>query len=112
MPNEPRELSTSQSPSHSRTKRSPGTPIVTAAEEPATAPGPGGTGRLTLDAEPWAQVYIDGRLVGPTPLFEHRVPAGTVTVRLVNPSLGLEKTVRIEIPRDGVVRRRVPLSNE
>jgi len=108
---EPRQSSTSQSASHSRTKR-PGTPVAAAAEEPAAAPSPGGTGRLTIDAEPWAQVYIDGRLAGPTPLFEHRVPAGTVTVRLVNPSLGLEKTVRIEIPRDGVVRRRVPLSNE
>jgi serine/threonine-protein kinase len=96
-------------PRTTRSKRPP-SPIVTAPVDSPATPSPGGTGRLTLDADPWAQVYIDGRLVGPTPLFEHRVPAGSVTVRLVNEALGLDKTVRLEVPRDGVVRRRVRLA--
>ncbi|MBI2892163.1 MAG: serine/threonine protein kinase [Deltaproteobacteria bacterium] len=78
-------------------------------DEAAPPTAIGGMGRLTLDSEPWAQVFIGGRLIGDTPIFEQRVPAGAVSVTLVNPELHLRRTVVVTVPRDGVARRRISL---
>jgi hypothetical protein len=67
------------------------------------------TGRLTLDSKPWANVYINQRLLGPTPLVEHTLPAGKVTVRLVNPELGVEKTMLLDIPANDLLRTTIRL---
>jgi len=67
-------------------------------------------GGLTIDAVPWANVYIDGELIGPTPLIDHRLPAGRVRVRLVNPELRLERTETIWVVAGKTIRRRVALS--
>jgi eukaryotic-like serine/threonine-protein kinase len=40
---------------------------------------------LTVDTQPWSRVYVDGRLVGSTPLFKVPVAAGDHVVRLVQP---------------------------
>lgn len=68
-----------------------------------------GTGRLTLQSVPWANVYVDGKLMGPTPLVELELPAGPIKVRLVNPELGVDRTETITIPRGKTVKRRVEL---
>jgi hypothetical protein len=46
------------------------------------APLERGRGFLSIYAEPWAYVVIDGRRVGPTPLMRQPVAAGTHRVRL------------------------------
>jgi serine/threonine-protein kinase len=45
---------------------------------------------------PWAEVWLDGRPVGTTPLRPLAVPPGVHTVRLQHPSFRpLQKSVRI-----------------
>jgi serine/threonine-protein kinase len=67
------------------------------------------TGILTLDASPWANVYLGDRLLGATPLVERKLRAGRVTLRLVNPETGQKRTVSFDIPAGGVLRRAVTL---
>jgi hypothetical protein len=45
-------------------------------------------GRVNVNAEPWAQVWIDGRLVGETPLANLVIPAGEHEVIFRHPQLG------------------------
>jgi hypothetical protein len=40
---------------------------------------------LSVDVKPWARVFVDGRLVGSTPLFRHPLRPGTHRVRLEGP---------------------------
>ncbi len=52
----------------------------------------GDVGYLRLVATPWANVSVDGRLVGQTPLGSVAVPAGSHSVRFAHPERG--ETVR------------------
>lgn len=52
------------------------------------------TGRLSINATPWAEVWIDGRESGTTPLGNVPVPIGTREVRFRHPELG-EQTRRV-----------------
>jgi len=45
---------------------------------------------------PWANVYVDGRLRGPTPL-EVELSAGRHTVMLENPDLGRQRKQRVVV---------------
>ena len=47
-----------------------------------------GTGELVLRIRPYADVHIDGRRRGLTPMPPIKLPAGRHRVRLVNDSLG------------------------
>jgi serine/threonine-protein kinase len=49
------------------------------------------TGVLSVNALPWADVWIDGNPVGTTPLANLKVPVGTHEVVLRHPSLGERK---------------------
>jgi hypothetical protein len=62
---------------------------------------------LTLDARPWANVYLGATFLGPTPLVERVIPAGRVTLRLVDPVSGRSQDVVVDIPANGEVRRVV-----
>jgi hypothetical protein len=54
-----------------------------------------GEGILSLNATPWARVYVEGERLGDTPL-EVRLPAGRYAVRLVHPTLGVaQRTVEV-----------------
>ena len=54
-----------------------------------------GEGILSLNAAPWAQVYVGGERLGDTPL-ELRIPAGRYAVRLVHPTMGAaRRTVEV-----------------
>jgi hypothetical protein len=77
--------------------------------KPRDNPAAPATGILTLDANPWANVYLGDRLLGATPLVEHKLRAGPVTLRLVNPETGQKRTVSIDIPAGGILRRAVTL---
>jgi hypothetical protein len=50
-------------------------------------------GMMSLNAAPWAQVWVDGQMVGETPLSNVRVPIGSHEVVFRHPELG-EKLVR------------------
>jgi serine/threonine-protein kinase len=54
-------------------------------------------GYLSVDATPWAQVYVDGRLVGETPIDRFPLPPSEVTVKLVNPELSRSVTRRVKV---------------
>ena len=54
-------------------------------------------GRLTLDTRPWTRVYLGRRLLGMTPLVNKKLPSGKHQLRLVNPELGLKKTITVTI---------------
>lgn len=70
-------------------------------EEPSpgeSSPADQPPGKLRVTAEPYANVLVDGKLVGPTPMLGHKLPAGKHTVVLVDPASGevrLRKTVTI-----------------
>jgi hypothetical protein len=57
-----------------------------------------GVGTLDVFVSPWAEVKVDGRRVGVTPLRAHRLGAGRHRVELYNPELNrrLSRTVRIK----------------
>jgi serine/threonine-protein kinase len=56
-----------------------------------------GQGRVALQVEPWANVYLRSRLLGQTPMAPITLYEGRHTLRLVNPDLGKEKTVVVNI---------------
>jgi serine/threonine-protein kinase len=68
-------------------------PLMTPAPTPAPALPPG---TLKLRIVPWAEVWLDGRPIGTTPLRPLAVPPGVHTVRLQHPSFRpLHKSVDI-----------------
>jgi serine/threonine-protein kinase len=91
---------TKRGPARSAHARAPIAPA--AAAEPAV----GGSGRLALDTHPWTHVYLDGRLLGDTPLNEVVVPAGHLKLRAVNPELKLDKTIEVDVAPDQTARVR------
>ncbi len=66
-------------------------------------------GRLTLEARPWAEVYLGNKLLGTTPLINKSLPAGEVELRLRNPEAGLERTITVEIHAGETVRTTIDL---
>jgi hypothetical protein len=54
----------------------------------ATPPAATGDGVLVLQATPWAEVSLDGVILGETPR-EVRVPAGVYEVRAAHPEFGV-----------------------
>jgi serine/threonine-protein kinase len=59
------------------------------------------SGQVSVNAAPWAQVKYRGRLVGTTPLTLDNIPVGRRVLTLVNPALGVEREVRIQV-RTGI----------
>jgi tRNA A-37 threonylcarbamoyl transferase component Bud32 len=67
-------------------------------------------GRLSVDAEPWADVWVDGESWGPTPIFNRRLPAGRRALRLVHPPSGRTAELVVAVAPDGHVRHRARLA--
>ena len=78
-----------------------GTTVTPAVELP--------TGLLSLNALPWAEVSIDGRSVGTTPLGNLAVPIGTYEVVWRHPQLG-ERRRTVKVPATTPVRVGVDLN--
>ncbi len=86
-------------------------------EQPAASSRPGAPpaggrstaapGRLFLATTPWTKVYMDGRLLGVTPLVGVEVPAGSHAFRFVNGDRGIDERVRLTVPAGGVLRKRL-----
>jgi hypothetical protein len=71
----------------------------------ATAtPASTSAGRLLVRVDPWASVYVDGKLRGTAPMPPLVLPPGSYEVRLVNPHVGRNETVRVVIRSGGTTR--------
>jgi serine/threonine protein kinase len=93
---------TSSSSSNQPSAPEPAAPSATAEPAPAAAaPTPSasasGPGTLRVNSRPWAQVFVDGKLIGVTPQRSISLPAGPHTLLLVNDEFSIRKTVEIEI---------------
>jgi serine/threonine-protein kinase len=67
-------------------------------DPPEDPPATAGVGTITIAAEPYALVRVDGEEIGATPLFKKKFPAGTHVVELIHPDTGkvrLRKTVKL-----------------
>lgn len=60
-------------------------------------------GRVSINAQPWAEVFIDSRLVGETPLANLSVPVGEHEVLFRHPELG-ERRQRVTVRADAPAR--------
>jgi predicted Ser/Thr protein kinase len=74
---------------------------VTTAPSPdkVTAAPPAATGFITVTADPWGNVAIDGAHIKNTPLLKHRVEAGEHEVVVTDPADGavrLKRRIRVE----------------
>jgi len=68
------------------------------------------TAYLTINATPWAEVTLDGRKVGTTPLRKLKTRAGSHTLRFDCPPLGASSRVQIMVLRGADARVVVDLS--
>jgi hypothetical protein len=61
-------------------------------------------GLLTIDTEPWTEVYMGGRKLGITPLERVRLPSGHHELELRNDQFGLRRRVKVVIQPGTVTR--------
>ena len=60
-------------------------------------------GRISINAAPWAEVEIDGKPAGETPLANLSLPVGAHEITFRHPELGVKKqTVIVKV--DGLTR--------
>jgi hypothetical protein len=67
-------------------------------------------GILNINAAPWAEVAIDGKPLGPTPLANISLPAGSHDVVFTHPQLG-ERRQAVTVTLNGINRISVNLSH-
>jgi hypothetical protein len=60
-------------------------------------------GRLNVNAQPWAQVWVDDRMIGETPLANVDIPIGEHEVIFRHPELG-ERRQSVTVRADGPAR--------
>ena len=53
---------------------------------------------IAINAKPWVNVYFRGKRVATTPVTKLRLPLGRHRLRLINPELGLKKSVLVSVP--------------
>lgn len=63
----------------------------------ATAKTSKSSGTLRVNSRPWAQVFIDGKLVGNTPQLGIVMPPGEHSVRLNNPTFAMSKSIQVDV---------------
>jgi len=98
--------STRPSRSHATSAAAEDAPVARAAAPESTAAEPtSGIGILRVNSRPWSQVVVDGKLVGNTPQMGLRLRAGTHTVELTNPELGMSKKFKVDVKADDIVTR-------
>ncbi|RAL20859.1 hypothetical protein DL240_14330 [Lujinxingia litoralis] len=101
-----RPTTATRAPDRSSTTRTETTRQAAARPEPAEPPAAsGGTGTVSIASRPAARIYINDKDTGQyTPLMNHRLPAGTHKIRLVNPEFNLNKTYYVELKAGGEER--------
>jgi serine/threonine protein kinase len=123
-----RDITTQQATSQASRPDSPPTPpqptpVEPVQPEPANAradagarttvvekPPAAGNATLSVSATPWAEVSIDGRSQGSTPLRALKVRAGSHVIKLRCPPLGKESELRVQIAADARARLSVDLT--
>ena len=79
---------------------------------PAPAPAAGGNmGFLRINSRPWAQVFVDGRFLGNTPLLNAPVPAGKHKIKLTNPDMRMSKSFTLQVQAGKPTTKLVELVN-
>ncbi len=101
----PREQSASSAGSPSPTL---GGSIPTHREDEQDPP----KGKLTFDSAPWSNVYLNGRLLGTTPLIGVVLPVGKHTLELRSPETQRKTTYVVEIKANQNVSRFVGWETE
>jgi hypothetical protein len=81
-------------------------PQVIAPDAAPAVVKPKGTGYFSVDSQPWATIYIDGRKKGVTPLFKIKLSAGPHRVKAVS-ATGKTKNFRITIRPNANSQRRL-----
>jgi serine/threonine protein kinase len=55
-------------------------------------------GKLSVNVSGgWADIFVDGKQIGTTPIFGYVLPAGTYSVRAKNDGIGLDQTQRVTV---------------
>jgi hypothetical protein len=54
-------------------------------------------GYLTINTQPWSEVYVNGEKIGTTPVARYKVVAGCATVRAINPETGKELVTNVTV---------------
>ena len=80
--------------------------------ESSPAPKKGGTGFLTVDAVPWADVTIDSQSADRTPIAELPLGSGTHIVEFKNDEIGVRLVRKVTITSGGSKTLRVDLGAE
>ena len=75
----------------------PATPAPQAASVQGAASRKAVKGWVSINVRPWAEITIDGKKLGYTPLKRHALPAGTHKIVLSNPKLGAEKKLSVTV---------------
>jgi len=70
---------------------------------PTAAPERAARATLTVNALPWAEVELDGRSIGNTPVRRRNIPAGRHTLILRNPNLGTPARTAFEVAPGGAI---------
>ena len=52
---------------------------------------------LTVDSKPWSRVFVDGKLIGTTPLLKFRVAPGAHAIELRNAEQGFLRRQNVEL---------------
>ena len=61
---------------------------------------------LTINSMPWANIYIDGKLIGSTPISKHKLSSGSHKIQFKNPKSGIDKTIPVEL-KSGETKRLI-----
>ena len=77
-------------PAQSKSKKSESSSSKHAAEN-------GDLSYLTINSMPWANIYINGKLIGATPISKHELPYGNYKIQFKNPKAGIDKTFPVEL---------------
>lgn len=70
----------------------------------AAAPA-SGKGILRVNSRPWAQVFVDGKLMGNTPQMNIQLAPGDHKVKLVNGPMGLTKSISVNVKNGQTVTK-------
>jgi hypothetical protein len=76
--------------------------------EGVAAPPVAAQGYITVNAEPYGELYVDGVDVGPTPVVRHTVPAGVHSIKVTREGY---KTVgdKVQVDAGNTVAKRYTL---
>jgi len=65
------------------------------------------TGGIRLQTVPWTEVYLDGGLLGKTPLQREGIPAGQHTLTLINGEAGIRASLSVTIEAGEILKQRI-----